>query len=258
MSSIGTGYDLSTSTYSPDGKLFQLDYAAKAVDNSGTTIGIKCADGVVLATEKLVQSKLLVPHSNRRLASVDTHIGIGCSGLAADARHIVKRAREEAQNYRDTYKTAIPGKIIAERVGQYVQAYTLYSSVRPFGVSILVAVLDKSGPGLYMIEPSGVYFGYLGCATGKGKQVAKTELEKLKLGVLSCREAVVEAARMYVLDLLHRIHTVHDDAKDKDFELELSWVCTETGGRHQLVPQDIASEAERLAKASMQDEMDED
>jgi len=250
MSSIGTGYDLSTSTYSPDGKLFQLDYASKAVDASGTTIGIKCSDGIVLATEKLVHSKLLVKGSNRRIASADLHIGIGSSGLTADGRHIVKRAREEAQNYRNTYKTAIPGPIIADRLGQYVQAYTLYSSVRPFGVGIIIGVLDKNGPGLYMIEPSGVYYGYLGCATGKGKQVAKTEIEKLKLGVLTCREAVNEAARI--------IHTVHDDAKDKDFELEMSWVCTESGGRHELVPAAIASEAERLAKASLQEEMDED
>lgn len=197
MSSIGTGYDLSTSTYSPDGKLFQLDYASKAADTSGTTIGIRCCDGVVIATEKLIHSKLLVKNSNRRIASVDLHIGIGSSGLSADGRHIVKRAREEAQNYKNTYKTPIPAKIIADRMGQYIQAYTLYSSVRPFGVGVIIGVLDRNGPGLYMIEPSGVYYGYLGCATGKGKQIAKTEIEKLKLGELTCREAVKEAARMY-------------------------------------------------------------
>lgn len=201
MSSIGTGYDLSTSTYSPDGKLFQLDYASKAVDASGTTIGIRCSDGVVIATEKLVHSKLLRKGSNKRLASVDLHVGIGCSGLTADARHIVKRAREEAKNYRDTYKTAVPGKIIANRIAQYVQAHTLYSSVRPFGLGIIVAVLDpiENAPGLFMIEPSGLYYGYRGCATGKGKQVAKTELEKLKLDQLTCREAIQEAARMYAI-----------------------------------------------------------
>jgi 20S proteasome subunit alpha 7 len=81
-----------------------------------------------------------------------------------------------------------------------VQAYTLYSSVRPFGVGIVIGALDPldGKPGLYMVEPSGVYCGYKGCATGKGKQVAKTELEKLKLDVMTCREAVVEAARMFV------------------------------------------------------------
>ncbi|KAJ3092450.1 hypothetical protein HK102_007074 [Quaeritorhiza haematococci] len=250
MSSIGTGYDLSASTYSPDGRVFQVEYALKAVDNSGTCIGIRAKDGIVLAVEKLVQSKLLVPGSNKRIATADTHVGIASAGLLADGRHIVNRARDEAQSYRDIYRSPIPGKIISERVAQYVQAYTLYSSVRPFGISAIIGTVDLNGPSLYMIEPSGVYYGYYGCAIGKGKQVAKTEIEKLKLTQLTCREAVKEAARI--------IYTVHDDVKDKEFELELSWVCDESKGRHEFVPKDLAEEAERLAKASLQEEMDED
>ena len=83
--------------------------------------------------------------------------------------------------------------------------------------------------------------GYRGCAIGKGRQLAKTEIEKLKLEEMTCREAVDEAARI--------IHTVHDEAKDKDFELELSWISTaETGGRHLSVPKELIAEAERKAK----------
>jgi len=247
MSSIGTGYDLSVSTYSPDGRVFQVEYATKAVDNSGTAIGLRVKGGIVLAVEKLVQSKLLVPGSNRRIQTVDTHIGIATAGLLADGRHIINRARDEAENYRDSYKTQISGKTIADRVGQYVQVYTLYSSVRPFGSSAIIGTVDKEGPQLYMVEPSGVYWGYHGCAIGKGKQVAKTEIEKLKLTELSIRDAVNEAARI--------IYTVHDDAKDKEFELELSWITNETK-RHQFVPKDIADEAERLAKDSLNEEME--
>ncbi|KAJ3300619.1 hypothetical protein HK104_009276 [Borealophlyctis nickersoniae] len=250
MSGIGTGYDLSASTYSPDGRIFQVEYAHKAVDNSGTAIGIRAKDGVVLAVEKLVQSKLLVPGSNKRLMTADRHIGVATAGLLPDARHLVNRAREEAQNYRDFYRAPIPGKMIADRLGGYVQAYTLYSSMRPFGVSTILGTVDRSGPALYMIEPSGVYYGYHGCAVGKGKQVAKTEIEKLKLTHLTCREAVKEAARI--------IYVVHDDVKDKEFELEISWVCEESKGRHEFVPKDLVAEAERLAKASLEDEMDED
>ena len=108
---------------------------------------------------------------------------------------------------------------IADRLAQYVQAYTLYSSVRPYGVSTILGIFDKNGPELYVIEPSGVYYvgacvkvknssslcqhekanqGYYGAAVGKGKQVAKTEIEKLKLSEMTVREAVKEAARMYV------------------------------------------------------------
>ncbi|KAJ3149499.1 hypothetical protein HDU86_006903 [Geranomyces michiganensis] len=249
MTSIGTGYDLSASTYSPDGRIFQVEYASKAVENSGTCLGFRCKDGVVLAVEKLVQSKLLVPGSNKRIATADRHIGIATAGLLADTRHLVNRAREEAQSYRDLYRAPIPAKMIADRLGQYVQAYTLYSSVRPFGVSTIIGTVDKTGPQMYMIEPSGIYYGFYGCAIGKGRQVAKTEIEKLKLSEMTCREVVKDAARI--------IHLVHDDVKDKDFELEMSWILDSTKV-HEFVPKDVADEAEQLAKASLNDDMDED
>lgn len=76
MSSIGTGYDLSVTTFSPDGRVFQIEYAAKAVDNSGTVVGLKCSDGVVLGVEKLVASKMMLPGSNRRIHSVHSHSGM--------------------------------------------------------------------------------------------------------------------------------------------------------------------------------------
>jgi len=248
MSSIGTGYDLSVSTYSPDGRVFQVEYAQKAADLSGTAIGLKVKDGVVLAVEKIVSSKLLVPGSNRRIQSIDLHAGMATAGLLADGRHVINRARDEAAQYKDTYRVPAPAKIIADRVGQYVAAYTLYSSVRPFGISAIIGCVDDNGPGLYMVEPSGVYWGYHGCAIGKGKQLAKTEIEKLKLTELTAAEAVKEAARI--------IYAVHDDSKDKDFELELSWICKASNYRHTLVPKDIAAAAESAAKDSLDMEMD--
>ncbi|KAI8320844.1 20S proteasome subunit [Martensiomyces pterosporus] len=254
MTSIGTGYDLSVSTYSPDGRVFQVEYAQKAVDNSGTAIGLRVKDGVVLAVEKIKHSRLLVPDSNRRIMTAGRHIGVASAGWMSDTRHLVQRTRDEARNYHDVYKADIPAKIIAERMGMYIQAYTLYSAVRPFGVSTILASVDADGPQLYMIEPSGQYVGYHGCAAGKGKQVAKTEIEKLKLSEMTAREAVKEAARI--------IYTAHDESKDKLFELELSWVCDESNGRHTRVPQDLVDEAIQHAERSLDedddDEMDDD
>ena len=86
MSSIGTGYDQSTTTFSPDGRVFQIEYAAKAVENSGTAIGIRCKDGVVLGVEKQKLSKMMLPGSNRRIYTVDKCTGIAVSGMMADAR----------------------------------------------------------------------------------------------------------------------------------------------------------------------------
>ncbi|KAH9965725.1 20S proteasome subunit [Russula dissimulans] len=244
MTSIGTGYDLSASTYSPDGRIFQVEYANKAVDNSGTAIGLRVKDGVVLAVEKLVHSKLLVPGANRRIQTIDRHIGLAGSGLLADGRHLANRARDEAANYRDNYRQPTALKALSDRLSLYVQAYTLYSSVRPFGCSTIIGGVDNNGPSIYVIEPSGVFYGYHGAAVGKGRQLAKTELEKLKLSELSTREAVFEAARI--------IHLVHDDAKEKEFELELSWIGDETNGRHVPVPQDLFEEADRKAKEALE------
>ncbi|RDB22832.1 Proteasome subunit alpha type-3 [Hypsizygus marmoreus] len=244
MTSIGTGYDLSASTYSPDGRIFQIEYANKAVENSGTAIGLRVKDGVVLAVEKLTHSKLLVPGVNRRIQTVDRHIGMATAGLLADGRTLSKRARDEAASYRDAYRQPPPLKAISDRLGLYVQMYTLYSSVRPFGISTILGAVDKDGPGLYVVEPSGVFFGYHGAAVGKGRQIAKTELEKLKLTELSTREAVIEAARI--------IYLVHEDTKEKDFELEMTWIGEETNNIHLPVPKDLLVEAETKAKASLE------
>jgi 20S proteasome subunit alpha 7 len=124
---MSSGYDLSASTFSPDGRVFQVEYAAKAVEKSGynwymfqyvllewrpivrTAIGIKCVDGVVLGVENPVLSKMLVPGGNRRIFTVDEHAGVAMAGFAADARKLVEVARAESSSYRDFYGSPIPG-----------------------------------------------------------------------------------------------------------------------------------------------------
>ncbi|CDO94438.1 unnamed protein product [Kluyveromyces dobzhanskii CBS 2104] len=253
MTSIGTGYDLSNSVFSPDGRNFQVEYAVKAVENGATSLGIKYEDGVVLAVEKLITSKLLVPGKNKKIQTVDRHVGCVYSGLMPDGRHLVNRGREEAASFKKMYGTPIPIPAFADRVGQYVQAHTLYNSVRPFGVTAIFGGVDSNGPHLYMLEPSGTYWGYNSAATGKGRQSAKAELEKLsnKNPNLTAREAVKEAARI--------IYAAHEDNKEKDFELELSWCSTsETNGLHKEVPKDLFDEAVEYAKKELGDDSDSD
>ncbi|KAI1372635.1 nucleophile aminohydrolase [Hypoxylon crocopeplum] len=282
MTSIGTGYDLANSIFSPDGRNFQVEYAVKAVENGGTSVGIRCKDGVVLAVEKVVTSKLLKPGANKRIATVDKHLGVVYSGMVPDGQSFVDRARDEASAFRDTFKTPIPTSDLASRMGGFLQAYTLYQSVRPFGITAIIGGFDSEleapvdgevgmgpsvgaggkvegkkhgGPGLYMIEPSGMYWGYYGAATGKGRQAAKAELEKLNLaeGALDLKQAVKEAARI--------IYVAQQDNKDKEFELEMSWISGVDGptkGRHQEVPKDLLEEAERLAKKAISEDEDDD
>ena len=141
---------------------------------------------------------------------------------------------------------------LTQRVSGYMHAYTLYSSVRPFGATAMMGSWSEDrGAELYCLEPSGVSFGYWGCAAGKAKSNAKTELEKLKMTEMNCAELVKEAAKiiyMVSIGCLSRrmlsifCYQVHDEVKDKMFELELSWVGEFTGGLHKRVPDNVSSE----------------
>eukprot|EP00287_Rhodomonas_sp_CCMP768_P009947 CAMPEP_0196727068 /NCGR_PEP_ID=MMETSP1091-20130531/8146_1 /TAXON_ID=302021 /ORGANISM="Rhodomonas sp., Strain CCMP768" /LENGTH=193 /DNA_ID=CAMNT_0042069597 /DNA_START=220 /DNA_END=801 /DNA_ORIENTATION=- len=193
---------------------------------------------------------MLVDGSSRRLLTVDDHIGIAVSGLLADGRQLVNRARDEAASYKEFYGEPIPGRVLAERLAGFVHAYTMYWSVRPFGASVLISAWDKDGASLWMVEPSGLTYNYFGSAIGKGKQPAKVELEKINLAQTSCKDVLKELARI--------ILSVHDDVKDKDMELELSWICEASGWKHKMVPKDLLTKAETEAKAALEEEMDDD
>ncbi|KAI5959841.1 PRE10 [Candida pseudojiufengensis] len=251
MTSIGTGYDLSNSVFSPDGRNFQVEYAMKAVENGSTSIGIKCKDGIVLAVEKIINSKLLIPNKNKRIQTVDRHVGVVYSGLLPDGRHFVNRCRDESQSFKSIFKIPIPVPNLMDRMGIYVQNYTCYNSVRPFGVVSIVGGVDDDGPHLYMIEPSGTCWGYSGAATGKGRQIAKSELEKLNFEEITVKEAINVAAKV--------IKLAHEDNKDKDYELEISWISKEfTNGRHQSIPDDLLEEAKKQAEEEDDDDEEEE
>eukprot|EP00696_Hemimastix_kukwesjijk_P014017 gnl/Hemi2/27921_TR9215_c0_g2_i1.p1 gnl/Hemi2/27921_TR9215_c0_g2~~gnl/Hemi2/27921_TR9215_c0_g2_i1.p1 ORF type:complete len:251 (+),score=72.01 gnl/Hemi2/27921_TR9215_c0_g2_i1:60-812(+) len=247
MTSIGTGYDLSVTTFSPDGHVFQVEYANKAVENSNTCVGVRCKDGVIMGVKKVVISKMMVEGSNRRIYTVEPHCGIALSGLVADSRQIVNRARAEAKSYRQFYGEAIPPHVLAARVASYVHTFTLYWHTRPFGSASMFACVGRDGPELYMIEPSGVYWRYFGCAMGKGKQAAKTEIEKVKFAEMNCRDALADLARIVL-----KCHGEEDKAKES--ELELSWICPESDMQHQIVPKALLAAAEEAAKARLQAE----
>lgn len=246
MSAIGTGYDLSASQYSPDGRKFQVEYAKKAVDNSANIIAIRGKDCVVLATEKLLNSRLYEDHSNPRLFSVGEHIGCGVVGFYPDAKALLAQAQSYAQEFLQDHAYPIPSKILRNKLGYYVFAYTTSSAVRPFGSTLLLASYDQQ-PELYMVDPCGSAIGWNYIAEGKAKQAGKAELEKLKREELSSKDLVKEAARI--------IYSVHDEVKDKPgFKLELSWVGKHTNGLHKFVPKDLYDEAEQYAKNSLKDD----
>ncbi len=170
-------YDRAITVFSPDGRLFQVEYAKEAVRRGATAIGMVCADGVILVAYKNSASNLLVPESIKKVFEIDNHISATASGLIADARRLVDVARLEAQRHNIAYAEPITVEAIAKELCDLMQVYTQYGGIRPFGVSLLVAGVDDK-PKLFEAEPSGALTGYKACAIGSGKKEAEEFFEK--------------------------------------------------------------------------------
>ena len=171
-------YDRAITVFSPDGRLFQVEYAREAVKRGTTTVGVKFKDGVVLVVDKRITSRLIEPDSIEKIFKIDDHIGCATSGLVADARALVERARIEAQINRLTYEAPIQVKTLARKICDFKQTYTQYGGVRPFGTALLIGGIDVSGPHLFATDPSGAMMEYKATAEGEGREAAIDYFEK--------------------------------------------------------------------------------
>lgn len=260
MASSGSGYDLYSSTFSPDGRIFQVEYASKAVENSGSTvIGIKASDGIVLGVNKPIFHKMVVPStcSYKRIHHIDTHCGIASTGFLPDARILVSRAIDEAYDYENQFGVKISPKVLADRLGYYMHYFTIYGGLRPFGASLLLSGYDDNTKKfqLYLVEPNGNANSYYGVATGKGRQAAKTELEKYNLQTEPC---TAHDAVKYIAKILTMLHNENRDNVGKPLEMEFSWICNESKYLHVGVPKHIIQEATTWAKDQLEAEEDDD
>jgi len=173
-----SGADFSLTTFSPSGKLVQIEYALNAVNAGKTSIGIKAANGVVLASEKKVPSPLVDATTVEKTAMLTANVGITYSGMGPDFRVLVNKGRKAGQKYWLEYHDPIPVALLARELATVMQEFTQSGGVRPFGVSLLVAGYDDDGPQLYQVDPSGSYWAWKASAIGKNSTNAKTFLEK--------------------------------------------------------------------------------
>ncbi|MCK4847747.1 MAG: archaeal proteasome endopeptidase complex subunit alpha [Candidatus Heimdallarchaeota archaeon] len=174
----GLGYDRGSTIFSPDGRLFQVEYAIEAVKRGTTAIGIKTSEGCILAVQKRLHTTLIEKDKVKKIFAVDNHVAVAIAGLTADARVLVNQARVQAQIHQITYSESITVENLTRRLADIKQAYTQHAGVRPFGVSLLIAgVDDLHGPQLFMTEPSGSYWGYRAAAIGSGAPVIIEHLE---------------------------------------------------------------------------------
>lgn len=173
MSSYG-----SLTTFTSTGELGQIKHAQAAVNKGATALGVKVGTGVVLLAEKKSPSPLVDPSSITKVFVVDEHIGLTYSGLGPDARVLVDEARRECQNYRLRYHEPMPVGQLVRELAMIYRDYTQAASVRPFGVSLLVAGADALGPHLYQLDPSGTALAWKAVVAGKNATSTRTALEK--------------------------------------------------------------------------------
>lgn len=178
FSQPGMGYDRAITIFSPDGRLFQVEYAIEAVRRGTTAIVLRNKDSVVFAVEKRTMD-LQEELGSEKIFKIDGHIGAAIAGLTADARVLIDKARVQAQINILSYDEKISIRDVTREICDTAQVYTQNGGIRPFGVSLLIGGIDpKMGPKIFMTDPSGAFWGYFACAIGSGQQAARQFLEK--------------------------------------------------------------------------------
>jgi proteasome alpha subunit len=174
----GRGYDMAITQFSPEGRLFQVEYAIEAVRRGTTAIVCRNNHSVVFAVEKK-SSELQEVIGSEKIFKVDDHVGVAIAGLTADARVLVERARVQAQVNLLNYDEKISVKDSTLNICEYLQLFTQNAGVRPFGVSLLIAGIDSDGKAsLFLTDPSGALWGYKAFAIGSGATEARAFLEE--------------------------------------------------------------------------------
>ncbi|MEK6922805.1 MAG: archaeal proteasome endopeptidase complex subunit alpha [Nanoarchaeota archaeon] len=199
LSHQAMGYDRTSTMFSPDGRLLQVEYAKKTVKQGTSTIGVVCKDGVVLVADKRVVEKLIVPNSVEKIFQIDAHIGAAASGIVSDGRILVERAQIVAQQHRVTYDSPIDVQSIVRDICDLKQNFTQWGGARPFGVSLLFGGVDDFGengsPRLFLTDPTGIFFEYKATAIGEYDSEIKEILENEYKENMSVQDGIRLAVR---------------------------------------------------------------
>ncbi len=235
----GLGYDRGSTIFSPDGRLFQVEYAIEAVKRGTTAIGIKTLEGCCLAVQKRLHTSLVERDMVKKIFAIDNHIASAIAGLTADARVLVNQARIQAQIHRITYNEAITVEALTRRLANLKQMYTQHAGVRPFGVSLLIAGCDEMvGPQLYMTEPSGSYWAYRATAIGSSAPAIIEFLE----GEYKEVAKTMEEGNLFAIRALNQVSEVPLDAE----MIEIAVILESTRNIEYLTEQEIIALIKRL------------
>ncbi len=171
------GYDRTSTMFSPDGRLLQVEYAKKTVRQGTSAIGLVCKDGVLMVADKRILDAFIVPESIEKIYQIDEHIAATSSGILSDGRVLIERAQVMAQQHKVTYDAPMDTHLLVKEICDIKQQFTQYGGARPFGVSIIFGGIDDKVPKLFVTDPTGIYFEYKATAIGE----AETEIKEFLL-----------------------------------------------------------------------------
>ena len=171
------GYDRAITVFSPDGRLYQVEYAIETVRRGTIAVGIKSKDGIIIAVEEKPR-KLQISETAQKIFQIDDHVGVAAAGYIPDARSQVDNARFFSQSNKLIYDESVDVETIAKHLADQCQQFTQYAGVRPFGVALILGGVDSAGSQLYLTDPSGTYISYDAVAIGSGSDQVTEFLEK--------------------------------------------------------------------------------
>jgi proteasome alpha subunit len=171
-------YDRGITIFSPDGRLYQVEYAREAVKRGTASLGVRTADGVVLAVDKRIRSPLMERTSVEKIHKADDHIGIASAGHVADARQLIDFARRQSQVNQLRYDEPIGVETLTKAVTDHIQQYTQVGGARPFGVALIIGGIEDGEPRLYETDPSGTPYEWKALAVGADRGEIEDYLEE--------------------------------------------------------------------------------
>ena len=237
--SPAAAYDRAITIFSPDGRIYQVEYAFESVRRGWTTLGVKGKEGAVVVVEKRKISPLIDDKAVQKIFKIDEHIGASFAGIASDGRVLVDYARQLALLHRFYYDEPIRVEYLAKQVCDVKQAYTQHAGVRPFGVAIIFIGVDDDGPQLYMTEPSGRYLSYYAVAIGEKSNNATEFLEKNYRYELSIHDTI----KLGILTIVNVM-----DSKPAPENIEAGYIDIQTQKFRIMKPDEIREYLEELEK----------
>jgi len=231
------GYDRAITVFSPDGRLYQVEYAIETVRRGTIAVGVKCKDGIVIAVEEK-SKKLQISNIAQKIFQIDDHVGVAAAGYIPDARSQVDNARFFSQSNKMIYDEPVEVETIAKHLADQCQQYTQYAGVRPYGVALILGGVVNSKPELFLTDPSGTFISYDAIAIGSGSDDVTDFLEKTYKPDLTLDEASVLAVA--------GIH-LSSDEKDEHSHIRMAHIKKENG-LYELVTDEKVANYSNTAK----------